>query len=73
MAEVGRGGSTHIVRACAARMEAAGATRLTSFAAAGRRSQSGRGQRPSHVKVKWRGPDGVIIDISACGWLGNAL
>src|SRR5712692_6061571 len=114
MAEVGRGGSTHIylsdgdlnltirackksddpdvgeqgedcsgmhhigfvvdnVRECAARMEAAGATRLTSFAAAGRRSQSGRGQRPSHAEVKLCGPDGVINDISACGWVRNAL
>jgi catechol 2,3-dioxygenase-like lactoylglutathione lyase family enzyme len=109
MAEVGRGGSTHIylsdgdlnltIRACkkrndpdvgeqgenfsgihhigfvvdnvlecAARMEQAGATRLTPLDAAGR-----RGQRPSQAEVKLSGPDGVIIDISECGWLGNSL
>ena len=51
----------------------AGATRLTPLAAAGRRSQSGRGQRPSKAEVTLRGPDGVIIDISDGGGLGNAL
>jgi hypothetical protein len=29
--------------------------------------------RPSNAEVKLRGPDGVIIDISEYGWLGNAL
>lgn len=61
------------VLACAARMEQAGATRLTPLEAVGQRGQSGRGQRPSQAEVKLRGPDGVIIDISECGWLGNAL
>jgi glyoxylase I family protein len=58
---------------CAARMEQAGATRLTPLDAARRRGQSGRGQRPSHAEVKLSGPDGVIIDISEFGWLGNSL
>jgi glyoxylase I family protein len=55
---------------CAERMEQAGATRLTPLEAAGRRAQSGGGQRPSHAEVKLSGPDGVIIDISESGWLG---
>jgi glyoxylase I family protein len=58
---------------CAERMEQAGATRLTPLDAAGRRGRSGRGQRPSHAEVKLRGPDGIIIDISEFGWLGNSL
>jgi glyoxylase I family protein len=58
---------------CADKMEQAGATRLTPFEAVGRRGRSGRGQRPSHAEVKLSGPDGVIIDISESGWLGNAL
>jgi glyoxylase I family protein len=57
---------------CAERMERAGATRLTPLEPAGRRGQSGRGQRPSHAEVKLSGPDGVIIDISEFGWLGNS-
>ena len=114
MAEVGRGGSTHIyvsdgdlnltirackqsgdadvgeqgenfsgihhiglvadnVPACAEKMEQAGATRLTPVAAAGSRSQTERGPRPSQAEVKLSGPDGVIIDISEFGWLGNSL
>ena len=114
MAEVGRGGSTHIylsdgdlnltIRACkksddsdvgeqgenfsgihhigfivdnvlecAEKMEQAGGTRLTPLDTAGRRGQSGRGQRPSNAEVKLSGPDGVIIDISEFGWLGNSL
>jgi glyoxylase I family protein len=56
---------------CAERMEQAGATRLTPLEA--RRDQSGRGQRPSQAEVKLSGPDGVIIDISEYGWLGNSL
>jgi len=58
---------------CAERMERAGATRLTPLDAAGRRGQSGRGQRPSQAEIKLRGPNGVIIDISESGWLGNSL
>ena len=61
------------VFACAEKMEQAGATRLTSLDAAERRVQSSRGQRPSQAEVKLRGPDGVIIDISEYGWLGNSL
>jgi glyoxylase I family protein len=113
MAEVGRGGSTHIylsdgdlnltIRACkksddadvgeqgedfsgihhigfvvdnvlecADRMEQAGATRLTPREVPGRRRPSDTGQRPSQAEVKLSGPDGVIIDISECGWLGNS-
>jgi catechol 2,3-dioxygenase-like lactoylglutathione lyase family enzyme len=56
---------------CAERMEQAGATRLTPLEA--RRDQSGRGQRPSNAEVKLSGPDGVVIDISEYGWLGNSL
>jgi catechol 2,3-dioxygenase-like lactoylglutathione lyase family enzyme len=114
MAEVGRGGSTHIylsdgdlnvtirtckksddpdvgtqgedfsgihhigfavdnVLACAERMERAGAVRLTPLDTAERRRPSGRGQRPGQAEIKLRGPDGVIIDISESGWLGNTL
>jgi glyoxylase I family protein len=57
---------------CAERMERAGATRLTPLEPAGRRDQSGGGRRPSHAEVKLSGPDGVIIDISEFGWLGNS-
>src|SRR5262249_54019433 len=113
MAEVGRGGSTHIylsdgdlnltIRAwkksddpdvgeqgenfsgihpigfvvdnvpeCGDRMEQAGATRLTPRASVERRGEAGRGQRPSQAEVKLSGPDGVIIDISEYGWLGDS-
>jgi glyoxylase I family protein len=113
MAEVGRGGSTHIylsdgdlnltIRACkksddldvgeqgedfsgihhigfvvdnvleyADKMEQAGATRLTPRDPAGKRGPAGRGQRPSNAEAKLSGPDGVIIDISEFGWLGNS-
>ena len=61
------------VLACAERMEQAGATRLTPLAAAGQRGQADRGQRPSNAELKLSGPDGVIIDISEYGWLGNSL
>ena len=61
------------VPAYAERMEQAGATRLTPLEATGRRGQSGRDQRPSNAEVKLSGPDGVIIDISEYGWLGNSL
>jgi catechol 2,3-dioxygenase-like lactoylglutathione lyase family enzyme len=113
MAEVGRGGNTHIylsdgdlnltirackqngdadvgeqgenfsgihhigfvvdnVPVCADKMEQAGATRLTPLEPAGQR-ESGRGTRPSNAEIKLSGPDGVIIDISEYGWLGNSL
>lgn len=58
---------------CTERMEQAGAIRLTPLNAAGRRRRSGKDQRPSHAEIKLRAPDGVIIDISEGGWLGNAL
>ncbi len=61
------------VLACAEKMEQAGATRLTPLAAAGNRDQGARGQRPSNAELKLSGPDGVIIDISEYGWLGNTL
>lgn len=61
------------VLACAVQMEKAGATRLTPLDAVGRRGQPGRSQRPSQAEVKLSGPDGVIIDISEYGWLGNSL
>ena len=61
------------VPACAVKMEQAGATRLTPLDTAGRRDPSGRGQRPSNAELKLSGPDGVIIDISEYGWLGNSL
>ena len=61
------------VLACAARMEEAGATRLTPLDAAGQRGQSGRSQRPSQAEIKLSGPDGVILDISESGWVGNSL
>lgn len=61
------------VRACAEKMEQAGATRLTSLEAAGRRDQADRGQGPRNAELKLSGPDGVIIDISEFGWVGNSL
>src|SRR5262245_6130112 len=61
------------VPAYAESMEQAGATRLTPLEATGRRGQAGRDQRPSNAEVKLSGPDGVIIDISEYGWLGNSL
>lgn len=61
------------VLACAEKMAHAGATRLTPLAAAGSRGQDARGQRPSNAELKLSGPDGVIIDISEYGWLGNTL
>lgn len=58
---------------CAERMEKAGATILTPIEAVRKRDQSRRGQRPSHAEIKLSGPDGVVIDISEFGWLGNSL
>ena len=56
------------VEAMSASMEKAGAKRLTPAAAAGR---SSRGPGPSQAEIKLSGPDGVILDISETGWLGN--
>lgn len=55
------------------RMEQAGATRLTPRATADRHGQAGAERRPSNAEIKLSGPDGVIIDISEHGWIGNAL
>lgn len=60
------------VLACAEQMEKAGATRLTPLDDAGQRHRSDRGQRARNAEVKLSGPDGVIIDISELGWVGNA-
>jgi glyoxylase I family protein len=60
------------VLACAEQMEKAGATRLTPLDDAGQRHRSDRGQRTRNAEVKLSGPDGVIIDISELGWVGNA-
>ncbi len=48
----------------ASRMEQNGAKRLTP------RSEN-RGPGPSQAEIKLSGPDGVILDISETGWLGN--
>ena len=56
---------------CAERMETAGATRLTPLDAAGKRSRAGREKSLRNAEVKLSGPDGVIIDISEFGWIGN--
>lgn len=61
------------VPASAEKMEKAGATRLTPLEVADRYGRSGRSQRPSNAEVKLSGPDGVIIDISEHGWIGNSL
>ncbi len=55
------------VLVCADRMEQAGATRLTPLDTTGRGGPSRRGQRPSHAKGKWRGPNGVLSDNSEGG------
>ena len=52
----------------AERMQKAGATRLTPERAAGR----ARGEGPSNAELKLSGPDGVVIDISEFGWIGNS-
>jgi catechol 2,3-dioxygenase-like lactoylglutathione lyase family enzyme len=57
---------------CANRMEQAGATRLTPLEAAGKRHQSRGSQGPRNAEVKLSGPDGVVIDISEFGWVGNS-
>lgn len=58
---------------CAERMEQAGATRLEPLEVAEKRSRTGRGQRTSNAEIKLSGPDGVVIDISELGWVGNSL
>jgi catechol 2,3-dioxygenase-like lactoylglutathione lyase family enzyme len=57
---------------CAEKMEQAGATILTPVATVRRHDPSRRGQQPSHAEIKLSGPDGVVIDISEFGWLGNS-
>ena len=58
---------------CAERMEKAGATRLTPLESAPRRAPSRGTPEPRNAEAKLSGPDGVIIDISECGWVGNSL
>lgn len=58
---------------CADRMEQSGATRLTPLEAAERRPRPVQGRRARNAEIKLSGPDGVIIDISELGWLGNSL
>ena len=60
------------VPAFAEKMEKAGAKRLTPVPTEGRRGPSGAEPGPSNAEVKLSGPDGVIIDISEFGWLGNS-
>jgi catechol 2,3-dioxygenase-like lactoylglutathione lyase family enzyme len=57
---------------CTNRMELAGATRLTPLKAEGERLSSRGSQGPRNAEVKLSGPDGVIIDISEFGWVGNS-
>ena len=58
---------------CAERMEQAGATRLTPLDPTPRRVPSRGTPEPRNAEAKLSGPDGVIIDISECGWVGNPL
>lgn len=60
------------VVACTNRMELAGATRLTPLKAVGAGQASRGTQGPRNAEVKLSGPDGVIIDISEFGWVGNS-
>jgi catechol 2,3-dioxygenase-like lactoylglutathione lyase family enzyme len=60
------------VNACANRMELAGATRLTPLKTADKRQRSRDAQGPRNAEIKLSGPDGVIIDISEFGWVGNS-
>ena len=61
------------VMTCADHMEKAGATLLTALDPAERRGSSRGAQAPRNAEVKLSGPDGVIIDISEFGWVGNSL
>ncbi|MCH8282885.1 MAG: VOC family protein [Chloroflexi bacterium] len=54
------------VEECAASMVKAGAKRLTPEG--GGRN---RGPGPSQAEIKLSGPDGIILDVSETGWLGN--
>jgi glyoxylase I family protein len=60
------------VVACADRMELAGATRLTPLATEEKRQPRRGTQERRNAEVKLSGPDGVIIDISEFGWVGNS-
>jgi hypothetical protein len=60
MEEVGRNGSTHIY------------LRDGDLNYPGNLPSSRGALGPSNAEVKLRGPDGVIIDISECGWVGNS-
>jgi catechol 2,3-dioxygenase-like lactoylglutathione lyase family enzyme len=61
------------VMECADRMEQAGANRLTPLDPAERRRTSRGAEEPRNAEAKLSGPDGVIIDISEFGWVGNSL
>ena len=61
------------VMTCADHMEKAGATLLTSLDPAERRGSSRGAQAPRNAEAKLSGPDGIIIDISEFGWVGNSL
>jgi len=61
------------VMTCADHMEKAGATLLTSLDPAERHRSSRGAQAPRNAEAKLSGPDGVIIDISEFGWVGNSL
>jgi predicted enzyme related to lactoylglutathione lyase len=55
----------------AAKVERAGGERLTPAEPSRAGGRSNRGPGPSNAEIKLSGPDGVILDISAGGWLGN--
>ncbi len=59
------------------RVEEAGGERLTRIAAPGTGGLFGHnattGSGPNYAEVKFRGPDGVIIDMSESGWEGISL
>ena len=61
------------VISCADDMEKAGATLLTSLDPVESRRSSRGTQAPRNAEAKLSGPDGVIIDISEFGWVGNSL
>ena len=54
------------VEECAAGMVKAGAKRLTPEG-----GDRNRGPGPSQAEIKLSGPDGIILDVSETGWLGN--
>ena len=61
------------VMTCAEHMEKAGATLLTPLDSAERHRSSRGTEAPRNAEAKLSGPDGVIIDISEFGWVGNSL